>query len=340
MDNGIGSVDRPKAVGNGMVACPAVFHTSSLAPTIPSAEATLGSHLARRLVEVGVSDVFAVPGDFNLTLLDHLIAEPGLRLVSCCNELNAGYAADGYARAKGVGTCAVTFTVGGLSVLNAIAGAYSENLPVICVVGGPNSQTTTQQPHPPPHHRPPRLLPGARCFQPVTCHQVVINNLDDAHEQVDKAIATALKESKPVYISVACNLHGVSHPTFFATHPLLHRPRQSSQMGLEAALDATVEFLSKAVKPVMVAGPKLRVAKVAAAFAELADASGTRWRPMPSAKGWCRDAAGSSGPTGARSARPSAWRWWSRRTRTSSPAPSSTTRAPWGTRSCSTRRRR
>ncbi|EMS61276.1 Pyruvate decarboxylase isozyme 2 [Triticum urartu] len=129
MDNGIGSVDRPKAVGNGMVACPAVFHTSSLAPTIPSAEATLGSHLARRLVEVGVSDVFAVPGDFNLTLLDHLIAEPGLRLVSCCNELNAGYAADGYARAKGVGTCAVTFTVGGLSVLNAIAGAYSENLP-------------------------------------------------------------------------------------------------------------------------------------------------------------------------------------------------------------------
>ena len=100
---------------------------------------TLGRHLARRLVQVGVRDVFAVPGDFNLTLLDHLIAEPGLRLVGCCNELNAGYAADGYARARGVGACAVTFTVGGLSVLNAIAGAYSENLPVICIVGGPNS---------------------------------------------------------------------------------------------------------------------------------------------------------------------------------------------------------
>ncbi|TJX41581.1 hypothetical protein E8P77_31900, partial [Soehngenia saccharolytica] len=106
---------------------------------ISAGPATLGRHLARRLVQVGVHDVFSVPGDFNLTLLDHLIAERELNLVGCCNELNAGYAADGYARSRGVGVCVVTFTVGGLSVINAIAGAYSENLPVICIVGGPNS---------------------------------------------------------------------------------------------------------------------------------------------------------------------------------------------------------
>ncbi|KAB2632713.1 pyruvate decarboxylase 2 [Pyrus ussuriensis x Pyrus communis] len=59
-----------------------------------------------------------------IQILDHLIAEPGLTNIGCCNELNAGYAADGYARSRGVGACVVTFTVGGLSVLNAIAGAY------------------------------------------------------------------------------------------------------------------------------------------------------------------------------------------------------------------------
>lgn len=64
-------------------------------------------------------------------------------MINTCNELNAGYAADGYARAKGVGCCAVTFTVGGLSVINAIAGAYSENLPVICLVGGVNSKPSS-----------------------------------------------------------------------------------------------------------------------------------------------------------------------------------------------------
>ncbi|KAK1424785.1 hypothetical protein QVD17_20123 [Tagetes erecta] len=134
---------------------------------------TLGSHLARRLVQIGVQDVFSVPGDFNLTLLDHLIAEPGLNLVGCCNELNAGYAADGYARAKGVGACVVTFTVGGLSVLNAIAGAYSESLPVICIVGGPNSNDYGTNRI--LHHTIglPDFSQELQCFRTVTCAQVM-----------------------------------------------------------------------------------------------------------------------------------------------------------------------
>ncbi|XVE62067.1 hypothetical protein DITRI_Ditri06bG0089300 [Diplodiscus trichospermus] len=82
---------------------------------------------------------FSIPGDFKLTLLNHLIAESGLNLIGCYNELNVGYVADGYAKLRGVGARVVTFTVGGLSVLNAIAGAYSENLPFICIVGRPNT---------------------------------------------------------------------------------------------------------------------------------------------------------------------------------------------------------
>ncbi|KAM0892950.1 hypothetical protein ACQ4PT_025427 [Festuca glaucescens] len=284
MDTGIGAVDGPKAAPSGALACPATFPASSSPAS--SAEATMGRHLARRLVQVGVSDVFAVPGDFNLTLLDHLIAEPGLRLIGCCNELNAGYAADGYARAKGVGACAVTFTVGGLSVLNAIAGAYSENLPLICIVGGPNSNDYGTNRI--LHHTIglPDFTQELRAFQTVTCYQAVVNNLDDAHEQIDKAISTALKESKPVYISVSCNLPGVSHPTFSRDPvPYFLSPRMSNQMGLEAAVEATVQFLDKSVKPVMVAGPKLSVAKAGAAFAELADASGYAVATMPSAKG-------------------------------------------------------
>lgn len=141
-----------------------------------SPDATLGRHLAHRLVQIGVSDVFSVPGDFNLTLLDHLIAEPGLNNIGCCNELNAGYAADGYARARGVGACVVTFTVGGLSVLNAIAGAYSENLPVICVVGGPNTNDFGTDRI--LHHTIglPDFSQELQCFKPVTCFQVSKNS--------------------------------------------------------------------------------------------------------------------------------------------------------------------
>ncbi|KAJ3682847.1 hypothetical protein LUZ60_013074 [Juncus effusus] len=289
MDTKINSIDAStESNANTGVGCPPATHCNSISPALPSSahEATLGRHLARRLVQVGVSDVFSVPGDFNLTLLDHLLAEPGLSLIGCCNELNAGYAADGYARARGVGACAVTFTVGGLSVLNAIAGAYSENLPLICIVGGPNSNDYGTNRI--LHHTIglPDFTQELRCFQTVTCYQAVVNNLDDAHEQIDTAISTALKESKPVYISISCNLPAIPHPTFSREPvPFFLSPKLSNQMGLEAAVEATLEILNKAVKPVLVGGPKIRVAKAKEAFVELADASGYAVAVMPSAKG-------------------------------------------------------
>ncbi|KAL0398501.1 UNVERIFIED_CONTAM: Pyruvate decarboxylase 1 [Sesamum radiatum] len=214
-----------------------------------SSSGTLGRHLARRLVQIGVRDVFSVPGDFNLTLLDHLIEEPELNLVGCCNELNAGYAADGYARAKGVGACVVTFTVGGLSVLNAIAGAYSENLPVICIVGGPNSNDYGLIEF--WHHTIglPDFTQELRCFQTITCTQLLIT-LDDR------------------YSDFHC-----------------FERKVSNELGLEAAVEAAAEFLNKAVKPVIIGGPKLRVSRAQRAFVDLADASGYPIAVMPSGKG-------------------------------------------------------
>ncbi|QHO24801.1 pyruvate decarboxylase 2 isoform X1 [Arachis ipaensis] len=290
MDAMLGSLDACKpacndvgSLPNGTVSTIQGTHSSSL---VTPCDANLGRHLARRLVEIGVTDVFSVPGDFNLTLLDHLIAEPNLNVIGCCNELNAGYAADGYARSRGVGACVVTFTVGGLSVLNAIAGAYSENLPVICIVGGPN--TNDYGTNRILHHTIglPDFTQELRCFQTVTCYQAVVNNLEDAHEMLDTAISTALKESKPVYISISCNLAAIPHPTFSREPvPFSLSPKLSNQMGLEAAVEAAADFLNKAVKPVLVGGPKLRVAKASDAFVELADACGYAFGVMPSAKG-------------------------------------------------------
>ncbi|XP_047180436.1 pyruvate decarboxylase 2-like isoform X1 [Vigna umbellata] len=286
----IGSLDSSKPANNDVGNVPngtaSAIKNSAPATAVTTTEATLGRHLAHRLVQVGVTDVFSVPGDFNLTLLDHLIAEPKLTNVGCCNELNAGYAADGYARCRGVGACVVTFTVGGLSVINAIAGAYSENLPVICIVGGPNTNDFGTNRI--LHHTIglPDFSQELRCFQTVTCYQAVVNNIEDAHEMIDTAISTCLKESKPVYISISCNLPGIPHPTFSREPvPFSLSPRLSNKLGLEAAVEAAAAFLNKAVKPVMVGGPKLRVAKACEAFVELADASGYPFAVMPSAKG-------------------------------------------------------
>ena len=96
---------------------------------------TVGSYLAKRLQQIGLKHHFAVAGDFNLVLLDQLLTVKELEQVYCCNELNCGYCAEGYARACGAAAAVVTFSVGGLSAINAIGGAYAENLPVILVSG-------------------------------------------------------------------------------------------------------------------------------------------------------------------------------------------------------------
>lgn len=121
---------------------------------------SIGCYLGARLKSIGITHFFTVPGDYTLNLLDEIISVEGLSVVSCCNELNAGYAADGYARASGlmgvvVSKCffynirmcsnivlcdlIATYMVGALSTINAVAGAFAENLPVLVVVGSPSS---------------------------------------------------------------------------------------------------------------------------------------------------------------------------------------------------------
>lgn len=249
---------------------------------------TLGQHLATRLTQIGIDRFFGVPGDYNLSLLDELEKEADLAGVWCCNELNAGYAADGYARAKGGPGClVVTFTVGGLSAINAVAGCYAENLPVLCVTGGPNSNDFAADRV--LHHTTGQrfsFLQELECFKAVTCEQVVIHSLSSAHELIDRAIAAALHNSKPVYICICCNLAALPHPSFSrAPSPYILSPKTSNPTSLKAAVDAAVEFLSSKQKPVLVGGSFLRVANASSAFMELVDAMGAAFAFMPAAKG-------------------------------------------------------
>jgi indolepyruvate decarboxylase len=101
----------------------------------PSRQTKIGDFLLRRLDEVGVRHLFGVPGDYNLELLQQLQDTGTLKWIGTCSELNASYAADGYARLNGLGALLVTNGVGALSAINGVAGSYSEHVPVICIAG-------------------------------------------------------------------------------------------------------------------------------------------------------------------------------------------------------------
>ena len=101
-----------------------------------SREITVAEYLLFRLKQIGVDHIFGVPGDFVLGFFNQVLKSE-VKYVGTCNELNAAYAADGYARIRGVGAFSTTFGVGELSAINGVAGAYAERVPVVVVTGSP-----------------------------------------------------------------------------------------------------------------------------------------------------------------------------------------------------------
>src|SRR5271155_6196374 len=103
------------------------------------ADFTVGQYLATRFEQIGLKHYFMVPGDYNLVLLDELLSNKNVQQIGCCNELNAAYAAEAYARVNGCAAVVTTFNVGAFSALNGVAGAYAESQPVIFVCAGYNT---------------------------------------------------------------------------------------------------------------------------------------------------------------------------------------------------------
>ena len=113
---------------------------------------------------------------------------------------------------------------------------------------------------------------------------MIVHNLDDAPAQIDAAISACVKHRKPVYIEVPCNLAGSPLPS---AQPLsFPRSKECDRAALEAAVDAAAQMLNAAVKPVLIAGVKLRPLEATLAFRQLPDAAGCAVATMANAKGF------------------------------------------------------
>jgi pyruvate decarboxylase len=226
-----------------------------------------------------------VPGDYNLVLLDELLSNKNVEQIGCCNELNASYAAEGYARINGCGAVVTTFNVGAFSALNGVAGANAERLPVIFVSAGYNTNdpaTNHLLHHTIGTHD---LSYQYEMFTKITCAAVRVLHPDNAPTLIDHAIGTALRERKPAYIEIACNLSNAPCPE---PGPLetLGTAEASDFTALHAGVMQARTVLADAKRPVLLAGPLLRPFGAIEAFREFAEAIGCAVAVMPAAKGF------------------------------------------------------
>src|SRR3984885_13822129 len=105
----------------------------------------LGKFLFEYLHRRGVRHSFGVPGDFALPTFAWL-EQSKIQSITMTHEPGAGFAADAYARLNGIGLVCVTYCVGGLNVLNSIAGAFAEKSPVVVVSGAPGRKDREKDP--------------------------------------------------------------------------------------------------------------------------------------------------------------------------------------------------
>ncbi|HGY3714623.1 alpha-keto acid decarboxylase family protein [Citrobacter sp. Res13-Sevr-PEB04-36] len=166
---------------------------------------SVADYLLDRLAGCGIGHLFGVPGDYNLQFLDHVIDHPDVRWVGCANELNAAYAADGYARVAGAGALLTTFGVGELSAINGLAGSYAEYVPVLQIVGAPCSGA--QRRGELMHHT---LGDGDfqhfyRMHQAVTAASAVLDEQNACYE-IDRVLRVMLTERRPGYLMLPADV--------------------------------------------------------------------------------------------------------------------------------------
>ncbi|MBV8966671.1 MAG: alpha-keto acid decarboxylase family protein, partial [Mycobacteriaceae bacterium] len=192
-----------------------------------------------------------------------------------CNELNAAYAADGYARMRGLGAVCTTFGVGELAAMSAIAGAYAEHVAVFHLVGTPN--LPTQEGRALVHHT---LGTGEfdlfhRMAEPIVCASAVMTPQTAAAE-TERLIAAALYHRRPVYLAFPSDVADM--PLLAATPPL--EPPSSDPDSLAAATDAVAAALDTAGQACVLPGVLLRRLGLHDAARAFIDASGLPFATM------------------------------------------------------------
>ena len=216
-----------------------------------TSQVSIGSYLIQRLQDIGVRDIFGIPGDFVLQFYGMLEESP-IRVVGTTNEACAGYAADGYARINGVGAACVTYCVGGLSLCNSVAGAYAEKSPVIIISGSPGMNERLADPL--LHHRVKDFGTQREVFEKITVASAALEDDHTAFREIDRCLDACLRYKRPVFLELPRDK--VRAVPAHEHTPVLQHPI-SDAMALNEAIQETLTLLHAAKKPVIIAGIEL-----------------------------------------------------------------------------------
>ena len=212
---------------------------------------TVVEYVIRRLADLGIDRAFGVPGDYAFPIDDAIEFSGRMKWVVCANELNASYAADGYARRRGAAVLTTTYGVGELSAVNGMMGAKAHRVPIFHIVGAPSTRIQRQQLI--THHTFGDGVYGNFFDISAACCGVSAHiTPDNVVTEMERLISEAFRLSKPAYLLI---------PQDYALMPVQGTPvkgrrlpnvprGKSNPAEVKAAVRAIVARLKKAKRPI------------------------------------------------------------------------------------------
>jgi indolepyruvate decarboxylase len=218
---------------------------------------TVGQYLVDRLRELGLGHLFSVAGDYSIEWVNSYVEKSGIQVIEEVNELNAGYAADGYARLKGIGALCVTYSAGSLCTTNAIAGSYVEKVPVVLINGAPSIKKTLtfEQTGYSAHHFISGRETDLQVFEYITAAAVRIDSPHLAPMLIDYALTQCITERRPVYIELLEDM--VDLECTRPSNALKAAPDISDEDSLNQSIAQISERLQNATKPLIWIGVEI-----------------------------------------------------------------------------------
>ena len=191
---------------------------------------TVSTYLIKKIHECGVKHIFGVPGDYVLGFYDQLIRAKCLEVINTCDELAAAFAADAYARVRGLG--------------------------VVCVSGAPGTIERTRNPL--LHHMVRDYDTQKKIFEHITVASTVLDKPDNAQAEIDRVLANALRYKRPVYIELPRDV--INSPVMSVSNDLINvgYEEPSDPLAMAEAVEEAAVMINTAEKPVIVAGVEIQ----------------------------------------------------------------------------------
>ncbi len=213
---------------------------------------TIGTAVLNRLHALGVRHIFGIPGDYVLSIYKLLESSP-IRHIGTTREDCAGFAADAYARINGIGALCVTYCVGGLNTVNAIACAYAERSPVVLLTGSPGLSERLRNPY--LHHMVRDFSTQREVFEKMTVAAVSLDDPLTAEREMERAFAALLRYRRPIYLEIPRDM--VHVPLATSTRAAGSEDEATDPAALAEAVAEVRSMLESAKRPVILAGAEM-----------------------------------------------------------------------------------